>query len=62
MQNDNLLLIFFRPSLDKKGILLQIRETNVKNTKAPIFKLLNQVKYKSIFEVNILAEKQKEIT
>ena len=67
---DQLLLISARPSSDKKGIILQLREIKGNQTQLPLelpvyssqTSLKSVVRYKSAFEVNVLEEKIREIT
>lgn len=54
---ENLLLVSAKPSLDGKGIILQLRETNGEKASVDLDNLLNGNKPTSVFRVNVLEEK-----
>jgi len=59
---ENLLLVSTRPSLDGKGIILQLRETDGKEASVNLEKLLYDKKPSSIMLVNVLEEKIRDLS
>lgn len=59
--NDNILLVSAYPSMDEKGVILHLRETNGGHNHLDIDKILSTTNAVSAEEVNVLEEKLKDL-